>query len=877
MQSNVKKYVLSNGLTVLIKQSSLLPKVSVQLWYNVGSKDEKTGERGIAHLIEHMIFKGTKKLSECDISMITHKLSGYTNAFTSYDYTGYLFDFPSQQWEEALTMLADCMHNATFKEGHLNSELKAVIQELKMYKDNYTSCVVEELVGLMFPDHPYHHPIIGYKQDLWCLERDALVNFYKRHYIPNNATLVIVGDVDEEKALEQVKKEFGQLTENKDYKKEIFYHGCDLQSKSVTLYRDVKIPSYILAWEVPGAAAQTTYIIDIASWILGLGKGSRLYKKLVNEEQLVTDLDVFTYDLFDAGVFFVYFQPKDGADVSKIINLIQQELTDIAKNGVLDHELSRAIKQVESEHMSLLESFSKQAYAIGKFYLATGDENYVYTITDEPKELLAQDIQEFVKDYLRPSLRYHGAVQPLAEGEKDQWLKLQDISDEEDARILDGRTRHEGLEDGCYVKDVDVHPPKPFMFPKAIKIELTNGLKVLYFQNDEIPKVDIAIDFMADQQYDPAGKEGLSAMMAALLLEGTKNYPGNSFADTVESYGMSIDSTPGYLRMSCLTQDLPRALAFLNEMLTEATLTKESIEKVRIQMLAGLKEFWDTPMQIAGQLTRQAIYKNHPYAQSPMGTVEGVKALTHDDVLAYYKQYISPKGARLALVGDIGNYEISKELETALASWQGDVVHQIEYPEIEPVKWHEFDHPLLRDQTVLSYGALSVARDNKDFDKLLLFDQVFTGGVLGSMASRLFDLREETGLFYTIGGSLLSRVDTEPGLIVVRTIVSNDRLKEAEVAIERVINTAINEVTDEEFTDAQQAIINSLVNAFSTNQHTAGTLLQVDKYNLPEDYFDERAAQLATVTKQQMQDVVKNYLNTDRFVLIRVGRRSIKG
>ena len=874
MQSKkVKKHVLSNGLTVLIKPSSLLPKVSIQLWYNVGSKDEKVGERGIAHLIEHMIFKGTKNLSECDISMITHKLSGYTNAFTSYDYTGYLFDFPSQQWGESLTMLADCMHNATFKEGHLNSELKAVIQELKMYRDNYTSCVIEELVGTMFPDHPYHYPIIGYKQDLWNLNRDTLVKFYQKHYIPNNATLVLVGDVDEKEALEKVKKEFGHLVPNEDYKKELFYHGSELQSKSVTLYRDIKVPSYILAWEVPGANAQVTYTLDIISWVLALGKGSRLYKKLVNEEQLVTDIDAFTYDLFDAGVFFVFFQAKEGVDVQRIIELIQRELKDIAQNGVSDSELNRAIKQVQSEHMSLLESFSKQAYALGKFYLATGDENYIYTMTDEPKDELAKNIREFVKSYLRPALMNKGSIEPLLEGDKDYWLSLQELSDEEDARILDGRIREEGLEDGCYVKEVKVYPPKAFKFPKAESVILDNGLKVFYYQNDEIPKIDIAIDITADQQYDPEGKEGLTAMVAALLLEGTKNYPGNSFADTVESYGMSIDSTPGYLRMSCLTKDLPKALEFLNEMLVNASLTQESLDKVRVQMLASLKEFMDNPMQIASQLVRQAIYKNHPYAKGPLGTAEGVKALMRDDVVAYYDKYISPKGARLAIVGDIGTYDIKEQLGSALSKWQGEEVAELTYPEIDQISWHEVNHPILRDQTVLCYGALSVARDSEDFDKLLLFDQTFTGGVLGSMASRLFDLREETGLFYTIGGSLLSQVDTQPGLIIVKTIVSNDRLKEAEVAIEGVINTAINEVSDEEFGDAQQAITNSLVNAFSTNQHTAGTLLQVDKYNLPEDYFDTRAEQLTRVTKQEMQEVVKSYLDTNKFVLVRVGRQ----
>ena len=224
MIRKVFKSVLENGLTVLTLPFKLIPKVSIQLWYNVGSKDEKSGQKGIAHLIEHMIFKGTATLSECDINLITHKLSGYCNAFTSYDYTGYLFDFPTQHWHEALPIMADCMGNCTFKQEFLNSELKAVIQELKMYKDNYTASLIENLISTTFQDHPYHHPIIGYKQDLWSLTRDSLINFYNHHYIPNNATIGVDGDVDHEQVIEIANKNFGHIKPDWRYKKEEFYH-----------------------------------------------------------------------------------------------------------------------------------------------------------------------------------------------------------------------------------------------------------------------------------------------------------------------------------------------------------------------------------------------------------------------------------------------------------------------------------------------------------------------------------------------------------------------------------------------------------------------------------------------------------------------------
>lgn len=873
MQSHkVIKKVLANGFTILLKPSSVVPKVSVQLWYNVGSKDEKTGEKGIAHLIEHMLFKGTKRLSESDINLITQKLSGYTNAFTSYDYTGYLFDFPSQQWEPALGILADCMHNATFKEEHLNSELKAVIQELKMYKDNYTSSVVEDLVGMMFPDHPYHHPIIGYKQDLWSLKRDALLNFYKKHYIPNNATLVVIGDINVERTIELVIKEFGHLVPNFEYKKEEYYHGSDLQSKSVTLYRDVQVPGYVLAWEVPGAIHKIDYLIDIVIWILADGKGSRLYKKLVDELELVTDLEAFTYDLFDGGVLFFYFQPRDGITAEQIIAVVHQEIADIVAHGVTHKELIRAIKQVEVDYLALLESFSKQAYEIGKFYLATGDENYIYTIPDTPKDDLIADVQSFLRTYLRPTVMQRGSVEVLADQEKEHWLLLQDISDEEDARILAGRSREEEVEPGRYVHEIRTAPPKAFDFPRAHVFELDNGLKVLSHETSYIPKIDFVLDFVVDHMYDPLGKEGLGSFVAALLLEGTRDYSAHEFADTAESLGMSITSSPGQIRMSMLTEDLPKALELLQQMTMHATMSNEAIERVRARMLTALKEFWDTPMQFAGQLVRQEIYKDHPYGKNAMGSFLGVQAITRDDIVGYYQKYFSPRGARLAIVGDTGSYSLQKVLSEAFSTWSGALVEPLVFPQIQPVSFHEVNYPIMRDQTVLYYGALSVTRLDEDYDKLLLFDQIFTGGVLGSMASRLFDLREQSGLFYTIGGSLLSQVDKEKGLIVVRTIVSNDRLKEAEVAIEYVINTAIDEVSDDEFTAAQQAIANGLVSAFESNLSTAVTFLALDRFGLPHDYFDTRVAQLVRVTKQEMQEVVKNYLNTERFVLIRAGR-----
>jgi zinc protease len=293
---------------------------------------------------------------------------------------------------------------------------------------------------------------------LWDLKREALVNFYKHHYIPNNATLVLVGDVDPEDAISRVEHEFGAIEPNFEYKKEVFYHGADLKTHSVKLYRDITTPMVILSWVIPGATTKNDYLLDIASFIIGAGKGSRLYKKLVDELQLVTDLEAFAH--------------------------IHHELHELAITLVTERELMRAIKQVEAEHLSLLESNQKQAYEIGKYYLATGDEKYVYTFTDYPKDALAQEVQQFIASYLRPSLMHTGSLLPLAEEERAYWLKLQEIADQEDELILSRRTREEGVEPARGAVDVVVHPPKPFSFARADLFYLDNGLNVLSHNND---------------------------------------------------------------------------------------------------------------------------------------------------------------------------------------------------------------------------------------------------------------------------------------------------------------------------------------------------------------------------------------------------------
>ena len=390
--------------------------------------------------------------------------------------------------------------------------------------------------------------------------------------------------------------------------------------------------------------------------------------------------------------------------------------------------------------------------------------------------------------------------------------------------------------------------------------------------NDMTPKINIILEFKARPHYDPQNKQGLYTFVADMMTEGTKNYSSQELADAIESRGMSLNVYPGGVAMKMLQTDLPFGLEILKEILTNATFPEEEIEKVRHQLLTDIKQYWDEPRSFIGHLTREVIYKNHPYSKQTIGTEKSIASITRQDLIDFYNNYISPSGACIAIVGDVNSYNVQQEVQKALGDWPAREVLTMVYPALSPVEEQQINYPINRDQVVLCLAQLSINRTHPDFDKYLLFDQIFGGGNLGSMSSRLFDLREQTGLFYTIRGSLVSGSDEQPGMFQIRTIVSLDRLAEAEKVIKETVDKVVDTLTEDDLEEAKAAVINTLVDNFVSNNDIASTFLYIDRFKFPADYFDTRAAQIRTVTLEDMKQAVKNILASDKMITVRAGR-----
>ena len=761
--------------------------------------------------------------------------------------------------------------NARFDDDMLNSEMKAVIQELKRDRDNYTRELVQQMIATTLPDHPYHYPIIGYKQDLWSVSGDDLCAFYQKHYIPNNATLVVVGDVHHEEVFALAKKHFESIAPNSEYKKRTFVTHPDIVSKSVSLYRDVQQPKLFFAFIAPGSGQKADIALEALSWVLAKKRNSRLYKKLIDETKLATSVGASYWDLFDYSLFMITVLPKRVEDAGAIEDIIKNELLDVAANGFSDEEFDRAIKNAQMDLYGIMEDIEAQAYSLGQSYLATGDEGYIFNSLQHEQEIRVS-AQDMVIQYFRPAIMHKGFLLPIAQEEKKHWVALQKESDMQDKAILSNRIRSTDIEPAVYAHTISAVDPEPFYYPKPEICVLSNGIKVLYYADSNMKKATIELNLKAKSFYDPIDKQGLYNFVTDMIFEGTKKYTNHALAQVIESKGMTVSVYPGGATISLLSDDVPFGLEILHELLVNATFPEDHIEKVRAQLLSQIKRFWDEPSYFADQLVRQTMYKGHPYEKNSLGTVDSINSITREDLVSFYEKYFSADGASISIVGDVASLHLPQLLEKTIGSVPAGVVEDAEFPILQGVQPEVITHQINRDQIVLALMTRSIDRSSPDFEKLLIFDQIFGGGQLGSMASRLFALREATGLFYSIGGSLVSGSDEQKGLFKIKTIVSVDRLDEAIDAIKKTIDTTLDTITDEELSDAKRAIVNGQIEFYSTSAHMADVLLYLNRFDLPFDFFDTRMQRLNAISKEDIQKAVRPFLQSDKMTLLKIGR-----
>ncbi len=413
-EMKVTETVLPNGLKVLLKEEHKSPVVTFQVWYRVGARNERLGKTGMSHMLEHMMFKGSKKYGPKQFSQVVQRNGGNDNAFTSKDYTAYFENFAADRLEIAMDLESDRMQNLLLDPKDFLSERDVVKEERRMrYEDDPTQTMVEQMMATAFSAHPYQWPVIGWMADIGNLTRDDLYEHYKTYYAPNNATIVIVGDFDPKKVLPLVQKHFGSIPRGPEVPKVGAMEPKQLGEKRVTVKREAELPAVYAGYKVPTIKDPDAYALNVLQGVLSSGKSSRLYKSLVYDKQIALyaggDYDDVS---IDPNLFYVYAGVMPGKSIDEVEKALYGEIERLKSEPVADEELQKAKNQIEASFIMGQDSVFYQAMLLGQFETVAEWrllERYVAGVRAVKKE----DIQRVTKEYFIEENRTVGILVPV--------------------------------------------------------------------------------------------------------------------------------------------------------------------------------------------------------------------------------------------------------------------------------------------------------------------------------------------------------------------------------------------------------------------------------------------------------------------------------
>ena len=424
---DVRRTVLDNGLVVLTRELHTSPIVSTMIWYGVGSRNEDVGQTGKSHFLEHMLFKGTDRFKKGQIDLLTLKNGGGNNAFTSHDFTAYYFNFASDRWSVALDIEADRMANCTFDRDEFEAEKKVVIEELKSGLDSPWGLLLQDVDATAYKIHPYRNRVIGWLQDVERATAEEQQAYYHAHYHPNNAVLVLAGDFDTDRVLDQVARQFGSIPAGATPDPVTLVEPGQRGEKRIQVRWRSKVPRLAIAYHAPEIAHPDSYALQVLGVILAEGKASRLYQRLVEREQTVTFVTAEYGESKDPTLFHIRAEGRGQHTADEIETSIYDELRQIVAGGTTAHELDRAKHQIEAHFILSRERTLDQAMLFGQIETLSGLD-YIDSYVKNISAVTADDLSRACAQFLTEDNRTVGhLVSDSSAGDSDEF----DEEDEE--------------------------------------------------------------------------------------------------------------------------------------------------------------------------------------------------------------------------------------------------------------------------------------------------------------------------------------------------------------------------------------------------------------------------------------------------------------
>ncbi|AGA25040.1 M16 family metallopeptidase [Singulisphaera acidiphila] len=877
-QLKVDKYTLPNGLEVILHEDHTTPVVGVNLWYKVGSKNEKAGRTGFAHLFEHLMFQGSKNHDNEYFGPI-EKVGAQINGSTSTDRTNYYENVPSNALELALWLEADRMGFLlpALTQAKLDNQRDVVKNERRQRYDNvpYGQTAETLLEALYPPEHPYHHSVIGSMADLSAASLDDVSTFFRTYYSPNNASLCIAGDFDPAETKRLVAKYFGPLPRGPQVAKLKPNVPVLSEAKHIEMTDRVSLPRVELVWPTGPRGDADEQALDVLSLVLGgIDKENRLFRALMYDRQLAAHVEAGHPASALAGEFTVTIYAQRGQSLDSLVKLADAEIERLKKEGPTLEEVIKAQNTQESQLVVGLQAAGRKADFLNNYNVEFGDPLAYKAEMVKLFKVTPEDVKRVANQYLTAN-RIRLDVNPgdptprKAEAEVDR-SKQKPAESPKIAEVKDDFDRS---------KMPEVGPTPKYTPPPVTRRTLSNGLEVLIAERHELPILTLNLVVKGGEALVPHGKEGLASMTADLLTEGTKARNSLELAGALSEIGASINADGKLesttLSLTTLTKHTARGLDLYTDVLLNPSFPEKELNRLRVQRLAMLKARLDSAEGISGVVFPRLLYGlEHPYGRPDLGTVKTINSLKREDVVAFHKALFLPNNASLIVVGDTTPEAITASLEKAIKDWKPGEAPKRDLPEPpsskKPLTIFLVDKPAAA-QSVLAVGQVGLPRGTPDYFPLTLMNAVLGG----QFSSRInLNLREDKGYSYGVRSHFAFRIG--PGPFEAGGSVQTAVTKEALIELLKELNdiTGPRPVTDKELTFAKDRIIKGFPSKFETTFGVAGTMADLVLYSLPADYFATYQSKIDAVDKAEVARVAKAHLDPEHMVILVVGDRS---
>lgn len=844
-------FKLDNGLKVILEESHSSPVVALQMWVKVGSADEEPEDAGISHVFEHMLFKGTKRRAVGEIAREVEALGGNINAFTSFDHTVYHITIAGRYLSEALDILADAVQNSSFDPDELSREIPVVLEELHQALDSPGRRIMYALFDLAYTAHPYRRPVIGEIETISGITREKLLEVFEKWYVPENMTLIVTGDFQTtavEKAIEKAFRSFRFA----QVKKSERAPEPEQKELRVRIEESDFEQAYIgLAFHCPRLSDPEVYSVDLLMDLLGSGQSSRLYQEVKSKRRLVYSIGGYAYTPKDPGLCIIdaALEPEN---IEKAITETFRTLFQVRYHPFSPSELRGAQHRLESDFLYGAETVQGRARQLGIADTVYGSLRFAEDYVQGIRSTTVEDIQATARRLLRAD-RFSLVV-----------LVPSGRASVEESELQSSVHRIEKEVQGAYTRPVQRESHNG-----VTRVVFPSGMVLLVKRDASSPIVAVRAAFLGGLRFEAPENNGISNLMAEVWTKGTSHRGAAEIARAVESMAASINGFSGNdafgLEAEFLAQNWNEAWDLFSEILTDPSFPEEEVEKQRTDVLGNIRSRKDDVTGYTFDLFRSALFQEHPYGMTTLGTEASVQKLTRDDLLDYYGRYAVPQNLVLSVVGDVEVEEVVQAVQQ-LDSW---ATGRREWRPPSIVEWKgfpsskEIEERVDKNQAHLVLGFLGTPLRNEDRYPLAVLDAILSG-----QGGRLFgELRDKQSLGYVVTSVFHTLFDS--GYFALYIGTSPEKVDAALEGMKREIERLLKEgVTDGEVQRARRYLIGSHEIALQSKSSQAADLALNERYGLGWNYSEIFPQKIESVTREKVEAVAKRYLDLDRSVTV---------